>query len=93
MGFDRWRPILPSLYRFGAELRKEKAKNAGPGIHARGAPAASGRPSCYLGLSPGGQAQVSGISPVSVNLSMIIDSPRNSGVRRTFRSIEAADIV
>ena len=93
MGFDRWRPILPSLYGFGAELRKEKAKNAGPGSHVQD-------PARHLRLAlstaqavPGGQAQVSGISPVSVNLSMIIDSPRNSGVRLTFRSIEAADIV
>ena len=76
------------------------AKNAGPGSHVPDAPATSGWPSRHLRLAllppqagPGGLAQVSGISPVSVNLSMIIDSPRNSGVRRTFRSIEAADIV
>jgi len=44
--------------------------------------------------SPGrrSRGQAPGISPVS-NLSMIIDSPRNNGVRLTFRSIEAADIV
>jgi hypothetical protein len=37
--------------------------------------------------------QARGCSPVSENLSMIMDSPRNSGVRRTVRSIEAADMV
>src|SRR5436190_24389010 len=36
--------------------------------------------------------QARGWSPVS-NLSMIMDSPRNNGVRRTRRSIEAADMV
>src|SRR5579871_4465750 len=34
-----------------------------------------------------------GCPPVSVNLSMIMDSPRNSGVRRTRCSIESADMV
>ena len=57
-------------------------ENIGRGWHARAAP-----------LPRAGQLQARGCSPASVNLSMIIDAPRNSGVRRTFRSIDAADIV
>jgi len=91
--FDRWRTILPRLYGFGVGLRKEMAKKMEGRDHMAPAPIATpGWPSCYLSLSPRPGSGL-GISPVSVNLSMIIDSPRNSGVRLTLRSIELADIV
>src|SRR5262252_5234806 len=42
---------------------------------------------------PGERGQARRCSPVSLNLSMIMDSPQNNEVRRTRHSIEAADIV
>ena len=93
MEFDRWRTILPLLYGFGVGLRKEMAKKMEGRDHMVPAPDRHPRLALLLPQPVPRPGSGLGTSPVSVNLSMIIDSPRNSGVRLTLRSIELADIV
>ena len=70
------------VYRFTCAVTIPAAETFGRPGYARAAP-----------LPRAEQLLARGCSPVSLNLSKIIDSPRNNGVRRTLRSIEAADIV